>query len=61
MIVQFKSTAAHPLKASLVGQVGEVVAHETRDGVACISVRFPGVEVSGLPADLFEPAPEEGE
>ncbi len=32
---------------------GEVVAQETRDGVAFVVVRFADVEVNGLTSDAF--------
>jgi hypothetical protein len=49
-----KIVPSHALFEALGDLDGEVVAHETRDGVAWLVVEFPGYGTVTLPADQFE-------
>lgn len=48
-----KLIETHPLYEQTADIDGEVVAHETRDGVAWVVVEFPGYGTVTLPADQF--------
>jgi hypothetical protein len=62
MIAAFKDRNFAEKFGLSVKDTGVVLANETRDGEAFLTVQFETVEVNGLPAELFTVSdlPEEG-
>lgn len=53
-MIKLSSSAPAPLLAAYGADVGDVIAEETRDGVAFVSVLFASVELCGIPALWIE-------